>query len=143
MQGDDMNKPALDADFEAAVETAMETMQTATEPMKLSPEVNYEKLPPINSSIKEPHVQGEQARVDHANLIEKSRVLFEKQIDSLRVRIDAVNDQIAQSIVTRDQEIEMAEKAHRVRMQEHQRDLYQIKTLRAAVELAVAALGYE
>ena len=138
-----MNKPALDADFEAAVETAMETMQTATEPMKLSPEVNYEKLPPINSSIKEPHVQGEQARVDHANLIEKSRVLFEKQIDSLRVRIDAVNDQIAQSIVTRDQEIEMAEKAHRVRMQEHQRDLYQIKTLRAAVELAVAALGYE
>jgi hypothetical protein len=135
MQGDDMNKPTVDTDFESAVETALDSLKLEPEPMK-------DAL----------HVQGETPRLDqrevhqkasHSTLINKSRAAFERQLESLQVRIDAVNDEIAQSIKARDEAILMAENLHRERMQEHQRDMYQIKTLRAAVELAVAALGYE
>ena len=120
-----MNKPTTDNDFEAAVEVALDGL-------KLEPEVNYEKAKPINSS-NEPH----------ANLIDKSRVSFTKQLEALQTRIDVVNSQIGASIKARDEAVTMAENLHKDRMREHERDLYQIKTLRAAVELAVAALGYE
>ena len=77
------------------------------------------------------------------DLIGKSRALFTKQLESLQTRIDAVDDRIARSIKARDEAVVMAENLHRERMKDAERDLYQIKTLRAAVELAVAALGYE
>lgn len=127
-----MNKPTTDNDFETAVEVALDGMQTATNPQPLhaqGEQVNYEK-PPTNFS-------------SNRDLIEKTRVLFAKQLESLQVRIDAVNEEIARSIKARDEAVTMAENQHRDRMREHERDLYQIKTLRAAVELAVAALGYE
>jgi hypothetical protein len=126
MQGDDMNKPAPEADFESAVETAMESL-------KLEPEVLKDLTSPGIGRAQEPH----------ANLIDKSRVLFEKQIKSLQARIDATNTEITLSIKARDEAIAMAENLHQERMKGHVRDLYQIKTLKAAVELAEAALGYE
>jgi hypothetical protein len=132
MQGDDMNKPTADNDFEGAVEAAIEGMQTATNPHPLhaqGEQVNYEKAASNFSS--------------NRDLIEKTRVLFAKQLESLQTRIDVVNSQIGASIKARDEAVTIAENQHKDRMREHERDLYQIKTLRAAVELAVAALGYE
>ena len=123
-----MNKPTTDNDFEGAVEAAMESL----------------KLDPIDDARKDVTSPGiGRAQEPHADLIGKSRALFTKQLELLQTRIDAVNDEIARSIKARDEAVVMAENLHRERMKDAERDLYQIKTLRAAVELAVAALGYE
>ena len=48
---------------------------------------------------------------------------------------------ILESIKARDDAIHEAEKHHASRMRELERDIYEIKTLRGAVELALIALG--
>ena len=76
----------------------------------------------------------------HRTLVGKSRESFSKNLAQLRSRLQAVNDEIDQSLKTRHEAILAADRRHNEFMRDIEKDLYQIKTLMAAVELAIAAL---
>ena len=77
----------------------------------------------------------------HRSLIPRSRNSFKNHLAQLQERVDDVNRKIIESIKARDDAIHEAEKHHASRMRELERDIYEIKTLRGAVELALIALG--
>ena len=123
-----MNKPIMrpvepEEDVEKAVEQALQGLKVE-EPGQ-------------------PMVYTEPEDVSHATLVKRSRASFIKQLDLLQGRIEDVNRKIGDSIKARDDAIHEAEKHHTSRLKEYERDLYQIKSLRGAVELAIAVLGYD
>lgn len=75
------------------------------------------------------------------DLIPRSKSSFTGHIKQLDEKIAAVNREIVTARTMRDQAIERVDEEWKKRLHECERDLYQIKTLRAAIELAVAALG--
>lgn len=111
--------PLSDTDLEQAVEAAMETIDDVT-----------------------PEPPREEAPASHRDLISRSKMAFTNQIEQLQKRIDAVNGGIIDSAKKRDEEITKLEAQHRAFMADAELDLYQIKTLKAAVELANASLEH-
>ena len=77
----------------------------------------------------------------HRSLIPRSRDSFKNHMAQLQDRVDSVNVKVLESIKARDDAVHEAEKHHAARMRELERDLYEIKTLRSAIELALIALG--
>ena len=111
-----------DADVEA-LDDALDNAMNALQPEAPAPE------------------SSEQSTV--RTLIKRSKGSFLKNIEQLEQQVRAVNRAIQQSQREKHDMIVAAEARHRAYEQEAEKDLYQIKTLKAAVELAVAALGYE
>jgi hypothetical protein len=99
--------------------------------------------PPLGGKTASEYLEKDPHQEPHGDLIKKSRASFSQHLDQLEVRISHVNGEIAESIKTRDEAVARAEGHHKERLHQFERDLYQIKTLKAAVELAVAVLGYD
>jgi phosphate uptake regulator len=123
MTGDDMNKPIMrpvkpEEDVEAAVANALEGLKVEQPGQPMA-------------------YQDDRQR----DLIPRSRDSFKNHLAQLQDRVDSVNVKILESIRARDDAIHEAEKHHASRMRELERDIYEIKTLRGAVELALIALG--
>jgi hypothetical protein len=126
MTGDNMNKPIIrpvapEEDVEDAVANALESLKV--------------------EQPGEPMAYAEEEQAPHRDLIIKSKASFENHLKQLQSRIDAVNRNITSSIHSRDEAIRRAEDHHKERLRELERDLYLIKTLRGAIELAIVALG--
>lgn len=96
---------------------------------------------PASSKILEPDASKNLETSAHTGLLGKGRVSFEKQLESLQSRLEALHNDIARSTKTRNQAIEVAESQHNERMKALQRDVYEVQTLRAAIELSIAVLG--
>ena len=117
-----IQKPIQEADFEQAVEQALEELQVSEEGARA-----LEKEQPIENG-------------SHRDLIKRSRQSFANHLDQLHVRTVDVQQRIAEAGAVRDEQIRQANAAHAAFMAEAEKDLYQISTLRSAVELAHAAL---
>ena len=115
-----------DEDLVKAVDDAMKDLQGASKEL----DALYKDEPAANHAT------------PHRDLIKRSRTSFEKHLDQLQVRIDSVNQDIARAAQARDELIARAEAQHREFMHQIEKDLYQIKTLKAAVELALASLAH-
>lgn len=75
------------------------------------------------------------------DLLQRSSKSFANHLVQLDARIADVHRGIEKAIEAKNAEIRQIEERHRAFMIDAEKDLYQIKTLKAAVELAVIALG--
>lgn len=79
----------------------------------------------------------------HRDLIQRSHASFTNHIAQLDARIADVNQAIERAIEAKNAEIAKLEEKHRKFLHAAEKDLYQIKTLKGAVELAMVALGMD
>ena len=77
------------------------------------------------------------------DLIPRSRASFENHLKQLEGRIAGINDTIFNAAQNRDEAIARAEGHYKEFVHQAEKDLYQIKILKGAVELAIVALGNE
>jgi hypothetical protein len=76
-------------------------------------------------------------------LVKRSRESFAKNFEQLQTQIHAVDQSIQRSLQNRDAVIAEAEARHRAFEREAEKDLFQIKTVKAAIELAMAVMPDE
>jgi hypothetical protein len=86
----------------------------------------------------------EEARQNTAlDLIKRSRSSFENNAASLQANIDQINVRIAEATAQRDDQIARIHDRHREYLHQAERQLYQITTVKAAIELALAGLSHD
>jgi hypothetical protein len=119
MPGDNVDKELHELGMDEALDNAMNALQ---------PEAPAPESP-------------EQATV--RTLIKRSKGSFLKNIEQLEQQVRAVNRAIQQSQREKHDMIIAAEARHRAYEQEAEKDLYQIKTVMAAIELAMSVMPDE
>jgi len=110
-----------DEDMEAAVDSAINALDQTPAP--------------------EPEPDPQQSTV--RTLVKRSRESFAKNFEQLQTQIHAVDQSIQRSLQNRDAVIAEAEARHRAFEREAEKDLFQIKTVKAAIELAMAVMPDE
>lgn len=77
------------------------------------------------------------------SLIKRSKASFAKNLEQLEAQVQSAQAAIIQSVQARDDAIAMAAARHNAFVAEVELDLYQVKTVKAALELAIAVLPHE
>lgn len=77
------------------------------------------------------------------SLIKRSRVSFENNLQALQANIDEINGRIADAVRMRDEKIAKVNDIYKRWLHDIERELYQISTVKAAIELALAGLAHD
>jgi uncharacterized coiled-coil DUF342 family protein len=84
-----------------------------------------------------------EAKANTLDLIKRSRASFENNAQNLQQRIDHIKKQILDAALKRDEIIARAHEHHKEYLHQAERELYQITTVKAAIELALAGLAHD